>query len=53
MPPIPPPGIAGAPPCFFGISATMASGVISSPLEDFATMTEPSSPVLIEIWRAG
>src|SRR6266851_10356859 len=33
---MPPPGIAGAPPCFFGISATMASVVISSPAIDAA-----------------
>ena len=31
---MPPPGIAGAPPCFFGTSATMASVVISSPAID-------------------
>src|SRR5690349_14312297 len=36
MPPMPPPDIAGAPLSFFGLSATMASVVISSPAIDAA-----------------
>jgi hypothetical protein len=36
MPPMPPAGIAGAPLSFFGLSATMASVVISSPAIDAA-----------------
>jgi hypothetical protein len=36
MPPMPPPGMAGAAACFLGTSATMASVVMSRPATDAA-----------------